>query len=174
MENRNELEKKLSKLNSRISSKRVDLDATRQEIHKNTISLAAEDMGAKWDKLAEHHGILSVRETALVDDIAEMGKQIHAVHLAISDLDLAEVQGEMTKLHDESTEIRLKSNALRDEFRQAVSKRSSDEVYKLKIIDMKAELAQLSVAGELTQRHYEAAKMRRAKLMDDRAKIEAE
>lgn len=171
---RKDYEKKLEKLTSRISAKRVDLDATRSELHKNTISLAAEDMGAKWDKLAEQHGLLTVRETALADDIAELGRQIHAVHLAISDLDLAEVQGELSKLHDESTEIRLKSDSLREEFRRAVSKRQADEVYKLKIIDMKSELAQLSVAGDLTKRHYEAAKLRRAALVDERAKIEAE
>lgn len=171
---RNELEKKLSKLNSRISAKRVDLDATRSELHKNTISLAAEDMGAKWDKLAEQHGILSVRETAMVDDIAEVGRQIHAVRLEISDLDLADVQGEITKLLNESTEIRLKSGALQEDFRRAVSKREPGEMYQLKIIDMKAELQQFSVAGELTRRHLDAAKVRRAKLMDDRAKIEAE
>jgi predicted nucleic acid-binding Zn-ribbon protein len=171
---RKDYEKKLEKLTSRISAKRVDLDATRSELHKNTISLAAEDMGAKWDKLAEQHGILSVRETALVDDIAELGRQIHGVHLAISDLDLAEVQGELAKLHDESTEIRLKSSSLRDEFRRAVSKRSADEVHKLKIIDMKSELERLGVAGELTRRHIDAAKVRRATLIDERARIEAE
>ena len=171
---RKELEKKLEKLTGRISAKRVDLDATRQDIHKNTISLAAEDMGAKWDKLAEQHGILSVRETALVDDIAEMGRQIHGVHLAISDLDIAEVQGEITNLINEGTEIRLKRDAAQEDFRRTVSKREPGEMYQLKIIDMKAELQQFSVAGELTRRHLDAAKARRAKLMDERAKIESE
>lgn len=171
---RKDYEKKLSKLNSRISAKRVDLDATRSEIHNKAKELAAEEIGAKWDKLAEQHGLLSVRESALVDDIAELGKQIHGVRLDISDLDLASVQGELAQLHDEATEIRLKTTTLRDEFRRAVSTRTNGEIEKLKIIEMKSELAQLGVAGDLTKRHIDAAKRRRSELMDDRTLIESE
>jgi hypothetical protein len=131
-------------------------------------------MGAKWDKLAEQHGLLSVRETALVDDVAELGRQIKAVRLGISDLDLSDIVGELTTLGTEGTEIRLKMAALQEDFRRAVSKRESGEVYQMRIIDMKSEIAQLSVAGDLTRRHMDAAKKRRAELEDARALIESE
>jgi predicted nucleic acid-binding Zn-ribbon protein len=171
---RKDLEKKLEKLSGRISAKRVDLDATRSEIHKKAAELAAEDMGAKWDKLAEQHGLLSVRESALSDDIAELGRQIKSTRLGISDLDLSDIVGELTQLSTEGTEIRLKMAALQEEFRRAVSQRQSGEVYQLKIIEMKSEIAQLSVAGDLTRRHMEASKKRRAELEDARALIDAE
>ncbi len=155
------LDKKLEAITTRIQEKNVQLSESRAAVKALIEDLANENNGPKWEALANQYGTQSVRAAAIEDEIAVLELRRRDIRAEINSYELALVQAEIAQLVTESQGIRAKADTLRNEFRILTSRPTSDIEAKQRIVDVKTELAQLGLAGELTKRQLEQAKRRR-------------
>lgn len=155
------LDKKLEAITTRIQTKTAQLYESRAALKALIEDLANENNGPKWEDLANQHSLANIRIAALVDEIALLETRQQAARAEINAYELALVQAEISQLVTENQGIRTKADTLREEFRILTSRPTSDIEAKQRIVDVKSELAQLGLAGELTKRQLEQAKRRR-------------
>ena len=168
---RTKLEKEIELLTTRSHEKSAQLATTRADLAAICESLSTESTPAKWDGLATAHGLTLTKINALVDELAVLAGKLRAARLALNDYDTAVVVAEVNGLLTENQGIRVKTDALRNEFRILCSKTTTDIETKQRVLDVKTEISQLELAGGLTKQQIEAAKRRRAELMEDREAI---
>lgn len=155
------LEKKLEAITTRIQAKTAQLSEGRKALKAVIEDLADENNVTKWEAAANQHSLANIRIAALVDETALLDTRQQAVRVEINQYELALVQAEITQLVTESQGIRTKADTMRNEFRILSSRPSSDMEAKQRLLDIKTELSQLGLAGELTNRQLEQAKRRR-------------
>lgn len=155
------LDKKLEAITTRLQAKTAQLSEGRAALKALIEDLANENNVTKWEATANQHSLANIRIAALVDETALLESRQQAVRVEINQYELALVQTEIAQLVTENQGIRVKADTLRNEFRILSSHPSSDIEAKQRITDIKADLAQLGLAGELTGRQLEQAKRRR-------------
>jgi hypothetical protein len=159
LENReNELQGRLVAKTSQLKDQRAALQALSQDL--------AEASAETWGKLADQHQHTSGVIAALQDETAVLTETLRNVRLQIAELDQAEVDGEISKLLTENQEIRLKSNALREDFRRACAQPTRGTENQQHVLDLKTEIAQLGIAGDLTSKQIIAARRRRSEIVE--------
>lgn len=161
------LEKKLEAITTRIQVKTAQLSESRAALKAVIEDLANENNVTKWEAAANEHNLANIRIAALVDEIALLETRQQAARAEINAYELALVQAEISQLVTENQGIRTKAETLRNEFRVLASRPSSDIEAKRRIAEVKNELAQLGIAGELTNRQIEQAKRRRESLTSE-------
>jgi hypothetical protein len=162
------LEKSFEALTSRQQAKGAQLDEARQALDAIKQDLADEVSNTKWEAIAAQHNQLIIRIAALVDELQVLAERIRLVRLDLNDYDLAVIHASVTQLVAENTAIRANANALRDEFRRLTSRSSADVEVKQRILDIKTELGQLALAGELTEKELKSLKRQREILTSER------
>lgn len=169
---RTALDKQLEALTTRQQAKAANLAEARAALASLNEDLSKETENAKWEALTDQHGKLNIRIAALIAELAVITDKVRVTRLAISDYELSQVQADISKLVTENYEIRTKRDALQDEFRRLITRSSSDLDAKQRVVEVKNDLAQLALGGELNRRELDAAKHKRDLLTGERGALE--
>lgn len=168
---RTKLEKAIEAFVTRYQGRQAQLRDSRAALAAICEDLATENDNSKWENLVTMHHQTTMRIDALIDEIRVLEERTRIARLNLNDYDLAAVNAEISGLLTENQGIRTKANALREDFRRLCAKPQSDMETKQKAVDVKNELSQLELAGQLTTRQVDAAKRRRDQITEEREGI---